>query len=365
MPRVYQSIQACRGIASLLVLFFHLGGTVALDRYFSVMYFNSVFSFGDAGVAFFFVLSGFVITLAHRKEIGHPKALLTYARKRAVRIYPAYLIVAGAVYLVAQFVPSISSGMPQDALGLVSELLLIPRDPKVTGGTGSTILLVAWSLQYEVFFYLLTALLLLRPALWIIAVAALLSLQLAVATGMAAPFPLSFLSNECILLFGFGMALAWLVKSPIKIAAPRLIAAAGIAAFTGLAFYELLIDKVPHRDLAYGLASCFIIVGLARTEGQADRPWKLPRLAMLGDASYALYLIHFPLISVIAKAARALGMTGLAGATAVFVVGTVASIGIAILFHLWIERPIMRRLSARKPQPGPDRPGNKALSALR
>lgn len=69
---------------------------------------------------------------------------------------------------------------------------------------------------------------------------------------------------------------------------------------------------------------------------------------MLGDASYALYLIHYPLISIVCKAAIALGLSGLLGATITYVVALVLCIGSAVVFHLWVEKPLLRYLSPQR-----------------
>jgi peptidoglycan/LPS O-acetylase OafA/YrhL len=346
---MFKSIQACRAAAALLVLMFHLGGTVALDRYFGAKAFDTVFAFGDAGVPFFFALSGFVIMLAHRRDIGQPARFASYVRKRATRIYPAYLIVACAVFLAAVAVPSTRDSMPHDAWTILKSALLLPQDIAVVGGTGAPVLVVARTLQYEVFFYALTALLILRPSLWMAAVALLAANFVSVRLGGPSAFPLDFLASESVPLFGFGMATAWLASSGYKPSRPMLFAVVGAIAFLGLgAFEDVTTLRLAHRDLYYGLASCLLIFGLVRTEAASARPWRIPRLALLGDASYALYLIHFPLLSVVCKAVRATGVRGYLGATVAVVACVCISLAAAIAFHLWAEKPIMKWLSARR-----------------
>lgn len=346
---MYQSIQACRAAASLLVMLFHLGGTVALDRYFGVKAFDGPFSFGDVGVSFFFVLSGFVIAMAHRNDIGQPHKFRRYFWKRVIRIYPTYLLIAGAVFVGAWSTPSLRASMPQDAGSILMEALLLPQ-PAVNGGTGATILIVAWSLQYEVFFYALTSLLIIAPVAWLVAVIALAIAWLTVHVGgLPVSFPLSFFTSESVPLFGFGMLLAWLAKSRLSIPRPDLLALLGFVVFAGMGAFEVTGGiKLPNREMLYGLASCLIILGLVRAEDNAVKPWSLPKLSLLGDASYALYLVHFPLISVICKAVRATGLTCLTGATVAVVLSIVASLVVSVAFYLWIEKPLMTWLSRRR-----------------
>ena len=55
------SIQVFRGLAALLVLLFHASLIVEKSKYFDQTSIETIFHFGDAGVDFFFVLSGFII----------------------------------------------------------------------------------------------------------------------------------------------------------------------------------------------------------------------------------------------------------------------------------------------------------------
>jgi peptidoglycan/LPS O-acetylase OafA/YrhL len=84
-----------------------------------------------------------------------------------------------------------------------------------------------------------------------------------------------------------------------------------------------------------------IVLGLA----QIDRTYQ-PRvyrsLALLGAASYAIYLVHAPVMSLGIKfftlANRHVPLPPLAVLCALFVVGTAAG----IVLHLWIEQPLLQ-----------------------
>src|SRR4051812_27621380 len=90
---MFLSLQAGRAAAAVLVMLFHLGGAIAADKYFAMPGFAKPFAFGDCGVEFFFVLSGFIIFSAHRGDVSDPAALSRYLTKRFLRIFPSYWII--------------------------------------------------------------------------------------------------------------------------------------------------------------------------------------------------------------------------------------------------------------------------------
>ncbi len=87
------SLDAVRVVLSFAVLAYHLSGTIAIGKYFDVDAFASLFAVGDARIPFFFVLSGFLLTLLHGEDAGRPGAAAGYLRRRVLRIYPSYWIV--------------------------------------------------------------------------------------------------------------------------------------------------------------------------------------------------------------------------------------------------------------------------------
>lgn len=354
---MYISIQACRAIAALLVLGYHLAGNLAKDRYFGaaaagmerVWYFG-----GSAGVSFFFVLSGFIMLLVHRQDLGQPARLPDYARKRLVRIFPSYLIVFAGVYLLARAVPALRDTVPTDPVVIAKALLLLPQDPAVVGGTGAPVIVVAWSLQYELVFYAALGLAIVHRGLFAL-VLALFALNFGWQAQAGTPrFPGSFFASHLMLLFGLGMAAAWVVqqqrwllRQPLRAAAVAGVLFLGVGVAADL--YREALPK-PLVDLGYGLFSAVGIVALVQAERARPARFAWPWATPLGDASYALYLIHFPLIAVLCKLAVGLGLRGVAGAALAFVAIGAACIVVAVLFHRWIERPLLRRLSGR-PRP--------------
>ena len=376
----YRTLHACRAGAASLVVLFHLGGTFASPKYFGMPGFDLAFGWGDAGVEFFFVLSGFLISTAHWKDLNRPQRLGAYLYRRAVRIYPTYWIVCAAVCLSALAVPALRSVLPPDAPTLLKSLALVPQDPAVVGGTGSPILFVAWTLQYEVLFYTVAAVAIVSRHAGAAVVATVVLIDLACALGSGCRYPASFLQAPLIALFAIGVACAGVVARDWRLPAPRAVAAAAVLAFVTMGAFEMAHgrDALPvDRRLVYGAISGVIIVALAQAEREgrwrATGAWVKP----LGDASYALYLLHIPIISLACKllprarpdqedpapgpgeanapAPSAQGasvsgpLTGIAAFAAVYAL----CLAVSTAYHLRIERPMLAFLADAARRHGP------------
>jgi exopolysaccharide production protein ExoZ len=72
---VFLLIQSCRGLAAIAVAAFHLSIDVGDHRYLGHQILRWLTWRMNLGVDFFFVLSGFIILLAHEKDIGQPHRL--------------------------------------------------------------------------------------------------------------------------------------------------------------------------------------------------------------------------------------------------------------------------------------------------
>src|SRR5207253_2853094 len=85
------NLQALRGVACLLVLFFHVAEWELHRCESPAVRVAAPFEyFGYAGVDLFFVLSGFVITWVSFGKLGDRSQLLSFAWRRAWRIFPLY-----------------------------------------------------------------------------------------------------------------------------------------------------------------------------------------------------------------------------------------------------------------------------------
>lgn len=78
----FKELDALRGIAALLVVFFHL----TFDREVSILEYDAFFKYGTTGVDLFFIISGFVIFMS----LKHTNRAVDFTINRVSRLYPTY-----------------------------------------------------------------------------------------------------------------------------------------------------------------------------------------------------------------------------------------------------------------------------------
>lgn len=144
------SIQLLRGVAALAVVIYHL--KAVQQRYFSEDIFPWYTSYGFLGVQLFFMISGFIMMhiLDTHKTAVTP---LNFLKARLIRIVPTYWLITLTIFTVAQIYPNLINSSYSVTPSLIKSLLFIPQ-------TTNPWLNVGWSLEFEVFFYIIISILL-------------------------------------------------------------------------------------------------------------------------------------------------------------------------------------------------------------
>jgi peptidoglycan/LPS O-acetylase OafA/YrhL len=334
-------VQVARGVAALMVVVYHTTRAISLPQYVGYVPFGNAFGFGHAGVDFFFVLSGFIITYAHAADVGRPDRTPRYLWRRVTRIYPIYWFVTGIEILRALFAPDAAARL--EPMHLLNSVFLFPSslDPLVG---------VAWTLKYEMLFYIVFALPILDRRLCKPLLAATLLLLLAgVVTEPANPF-LHLLVSPFNIEFLMGIAAArWLATH--RTGRPAAVAALGVVLFVGVGTLELHgivpINGLTGRAL-YGGASVAILLGLVQLERQGTLRIGGVGL-MFGDSSYCLYLIHLTVVTIAIRACAHFGLLAIVPGVAVAALVALA-LGTAVVLHIGVERPMARWLRRRTPR---------------
>ena len=340
------SLEAGRGIAALLVVLFHCWHHCR--EAYGDFWLGGLFAFGHAGVDFFFVLSGFIILHAHRRDIGDPSRLLNFVKRRFTRIYPVYWV----IFAITLIVLSLSSGAFPSGLGIAISALLLPtRNFPIMADT--------WTLQHEILFYSFFGVLIWNRNLgaiafgaWLIALIAARFEPIQSQSGLVLRLTATFDFE-----FFLGMGAAWINKD-LVLPAPKLFAAAGFLSFLAVGTAEN-IGMIHHwssfTHLGYGIAAAVLVSGL--TAWERGGTMRLPALlVVMGDSSYTLYLVHVLVVGMLWQVLVHLGIAYALPAWVTYIVLAVGSVIVAVVARRTIERPmiaVLRRLLSRRPAPVP------------
>lgn len=320
---------------------------------------------GYAGVTFFFVLSGFILTYNYLDSFENGSASLRgYFVARFARIYPLYLFFILYGWLLDS----------QDVKLWIYLLALQAWHPdlKVVFGVNGP----SWSIGVEIFLYVCFPLLVPllgrlgvlsnRKHLMIAASLTLLVMFAAVlwfiVTGRSAlppPDPMSGhrwlyrlpatrLGDFLLGMFGAAYYMRFAATDPVSVRRWGIVT--NMAAFAVVAMMAVKANyfSVLSWDVGYALPGVLLIVGLA-INGRTliSRVLVTPAAVLLGEASYALYLAHFPAVRL-----RGPVTNEPLHDLAVYVLFTVLVIALSIGLHIALERPARRAirhlLSARK-----------------
>lgn len=301
------NIQLLRFIAALAVVFTHGYDHLVAANGPEDGIFGFISQFGYAGVDVFFVISGFIIWHTTKKLEGW-KDISSFIYKRATRIYTGYwpyMLMACMIFWLAKSDIFVRIDL------LKSTLLLTPNINKL-------ILPVSWSLVYELYFYLVFAVLLFLPSnirknTVILLFAAVLAIQLWALLVMnlydpnifkKAPPLVRFFSSPFCLEFLGGCLLAANYHR-LNISCWILLSGAIIFTTAGLYVQEHIIQDSlikgyyrMWRIALFGSASFMLVWFMLEMEKNGIIIVKNISI-VLGNISYSLYLCHTLIFAII------------------------------------------------------------------
>ncbi len=313
-------LQVGRGIAAFAVLMFHASAEVSTFDAAVPHWLMLIASRGTLGVDFFFVLSGFIILHAHFSDPQTTVAAGAYGFKRVTRVYLPYLPVALIMIVENLFFGNLSH--TERSWGYLSSLLLVPS-------SRPSILPVAWTLIHEVLFYAIFVLYFFDRRIFACAVGVW---GVAMIGGIHGAVPLTAILLDPINLeFCFGLACAVCYRSLNARCAEWLVAAGFSAVIVSLVW-------LPDVRETAGFGMALLILGLALKEKQWRFLTPAP-LVRLGNASYPIYLIHMPLLALVARGAARMPVLDDWIGGMVFSLSCV--ILVALAYHILYERPVL------------------------
>ncbi len=345
-PRpTYRLIQVLRGLAALMVVAHH--GTIMLwerDRLFVQTWIA-----GGSGVDIFFVISGFVMVISTASRPPTLHAAKTFLVRRVERIAPMYWIVTTAKVALLLAAPALALNGLGGWHHVVGSYLFLPS--LSAEHRFEPVVVVGWTLNFEMAFYVLFAgalALRWRPLIALALPLALVPLLYFVPVRwlmMLLPMPLWFYISTVLWEFLFGMvlgaAVGWVRGLPwgwgLVLVCGGLLLLLGHAA--PLFTY--------WRGFYWGLPALAMVAGAVSMEQRWGA--RSPRWALeMGDASYSIYLVHtltLPAIGMLLVRWRH-GWPGEIGIALAFTVLLSALAGEVV--YLTVERPIMKWFNGRR-----------------
>lgn len=289
-PARYRLLDGLRGLASFLVLLFHL----------------EVVQVGHEWVMFFFVISGYCIAAAADSAQTHQLSFGAFLWRRLRRIYPPYFL-SILFFLATRFVKGMTMGSTGLArysplhvfqnFTLTQWLFLTSHHREYAADNGRLFVASYWSLCYEEQFYLFMGLCLLlvgrRAGSWILPVAIGLMVSAlwvrlfdSLRTGFFLDYWMHF-SLGCLVYYRLVHATSRRMRAAIDVLLV-VITAVNLAGLFGNGLY----NNVVSGELSIcGAFAAFLIVARCWDDAISQRAMFRP-LVWLGTISYSLYLIH-------------------------------------------------------------------------
>ena len=291
----------------------------------------------------FIVISGFSLTLMvdrHRKQVD----AVPFWERRALRLLPAYYVALALAAVLALSPATWSAVATQQATAgdlLAYALLVQTLVPDAVASINGSL----WSVALEAHLYVLF------PAfLWLwrrlrmpvlLAAAAALSIAWGLLAEVApAPLGSDLLLPSRLVQFVAGMACAALYRSgkvPSRTVIWSMLVLGGLAA---VAVSTARIPAIAEVAWAIPSAAAVLLAVRAMTDGRA-RPFSRT-LARLGLISYSFYLLHQPIVLLLADPVQSLTSNPVALLAIGCTAGTAIVVGAAMILYVTVERPTHR-----------------------
>ncbi len=343
LREIVMPIQYARGVAALMVVLFH--NEYIVKKYFGDYALGRFFEAGHSGVEFFFVLSGYIIYRMHRDDIGRPQQAHAFYIKRAIRILPLYWLVMLPLGFLMLLVPSVGADRALTFWDFARDALLIPRE-------GAIVVSTAWTLHHEVIFYAMFGLMILNMRLGIAAfvlwqvccLAALLGGLLP--TDSQVPINKFFGTHNFGFLFGMGIGmLSERINLRNHEGVINVAAAMAFAVLAWMGWSEFRVETFsrPAPMILMYLALYAVIMLWLLALPQRDRPLLDSLLGRLGAASYALYICHLAVASIVVKLLVVSGAVPHTSPLVAYLLTVSGAVVVALALHVLVEQPMLKR----------------------
>ena len=293
MNKTVVSIQYLRGLAAMMVVYHHSVRKVLEINPDSMIPYSG---FGNAGVDIFFVISGFIMWVTTISKTQSP-AYFYY--RRVIRIVPLYWFFTLAIIIPKLLVPEVFTSVQLEPSHIIKSLLFIPHYHPGVSDQIWPILIPGWTLNYEMFFYLLFGASLFISPRRRLAVLTLTFLSLvALGQWLTSENPLFVTYTDTLLLeFLAGVIIGVLYMRGTALSPAISVALLG-AAILLLVGFETSLLPGGTRIVIWGIPAMLLVVATLSLDRAGTVP-SINILKLVGDASYSIYLSHILSIEVV------------------------------------------------------------------
>jgi peptidoglycan/LPS O-acetylase OafA/YrhL len=344
-PR-YRSLDSYRFIAASLVVLLHYHEDFAMHLGAVTPIVNKL----EVMVDFFFVLSGFVIAITYGKAMANVGDYGRFLQRRIARLFPLHIAVLAVFvglalankfgWLTANHVREL------DFSALPANMLMLHAWGAVDHLSFNA---PSWSISAEWLAYLLF------PALLVVSRRFTLATNIAILIGAVALLTLwrnatgtrdwyeatfDYGALRALPSFFLGMIIAGLVETSSRaFRVPWLAVHMTFLTALGSLYFEL-------RDVTIALLALVVLLAALAERGNTSSVVTSRVMGRLGDASYAIYMVHrivaIPAVFLLHK----FGAIETPLATGVAIGAYLATVTAACLIYAYFETPMRRRISA-------------------
>ncbi|MCT2407860.1 acyltransferase [Chryseobacterium antibioticum] len=325
------NLQILRGISALLVCCFHFSEYINFEN---LRLGDILFKRGSIGVSIFFVISGFIMAFTTLKKdfsINTSKEITLFYKRRIIRIVPLYFLLSGAWMVIGGtlMVYFQDEGFKR----LIHSIFFLPQKNTFP------VLYLGWSLNYEMFFYLIFGMsLLFKKGRYIFIATFFILTYIA---GLLYPPESAYLEMVCSplnLYFVTGIVFAILLdKVSVSKNWAILLCTVGIVSFSAVLFGLI---TVTNSLLLLLIVSLFVLSFLLFDYTFQFKGNRF--LIFLGDISYSLYLSH-PFVELFFRRFKVDGYLNIP----YFLLKIIIVIGVAAFFYYFVEKKITEYLKLK------------------
>ena len=293
-------IQALRGFAVLGVVAFH---SMSIEKKYSGgdLLLPDFLLLGQSGVDLFFVISGFVMVTVTMGRFVRDREMQRFLWGRFTRIYPTYwfyFFLTAVVYFIK---PSWVNSLYGHQAELFTSFLLFPNQ--------QPLVMVAWSLSHELWFYSIFAVLLTVKEKWLLPSLLVWGVIVATANVFAAtanfsagvrvalhPYTLEFIVGALVAIF-VASERSGKISARLSIVVVIVLFVVG---FPLVYAFDILKEAGMLRVSVLGILYGLLVLALAILE--REKKFIVPRfLQSVGDMSYTVYLSHVLILNAIGR----------------------------------------------------------------